>query len=301
MGGAAEAPRSSPPRSASYVSADHCATSASSRHLSARILPALRPSSYVRPHACLRDAALADSRRRARNTWGSMSATRGAAGRAPEADLIHHQSTNRPRERAHVSGHLVYDRTRSLGARVPISTHRRFRCPGSTGILRPKELELEWRATTRHLAGGWRLARPPPCQRGGRRGGGDHRSRRATSMKICLAAAARSRGSRRRAASRSSRRSASSSARRPPRRQASRLRAAGLRMRRGRPAAATSSRSGRRRHVLVLYLLPEAIEQFREQLLACLRRGTRVVCNTWGIAGLLSSSMRRVRAARGRA
>ena len=38
--------------------------------------------------------------------------------------------------------------------------------------------------------------------------------------------------------------------------------------------------------VLVLYLLPEAIEQFREQLLACLRRGTRVVCNTWGIAGL---------------
>ena len=35
--------------------------------------------------------------------------------------------------------------------------------------------------------------------------------------------------------------------------------------------------------VIAVYLLPEAISQVQPMLLACLERGARVVCNTWGM------------------
>jgi SAM-dependent methyltransferase len=37
--------------------------------------------------------------------------------------------------------------------------------------------------------------------------------------------------------------------------------------------------------IIVLYLLPEAIEQLRAPLLAFLQRGGFLVCNTWGVKG----------------
>ena len=38
--------------------------------------------------------------------------------------------------------------------------------------------------------------------------------------------------------------------------------------------------------VVVVYLLREGIEEIKEKLMECLRRGCRVICNTFGIRGL---------------
>lgn len=38
--------------------------------------------------------------------------------------------------------------------------------------------------------------------------------------------------------------------------------------------------------VIVVYLLPESVELIKDLLIACLRRGCTVVCNSWGLRGL---------------
>ena len=38
--------------------------------------------------------------------------------------------------------------------------------------------------------------------------------------------------------------------------------------------------------IIILYLLPEAIEQLKPKLLACLERGAKIVASTWGLKEL---------------